>query len=138
MILDIFLNIIDEDFEVVIGRKIESPIITRPYDLNSPISKFESVGGKNLFKLMKFAMKTNYKIALNSKNSKDKETNIKNAYFAMKTMESMSFRAISFASEGKISYRMAKGLVDISNNKPFKGFWKIITPEKGIKLPKQK
>ena len=70
------------------------------------------------------------------KDTPDKETKIKNAYFAMKTTKAMSLRSISYASEGMLSHRQAEGLLDIANNKPFKGIWKLITREKTVKLPK--
>ena len=87
---------------------------------------------------MRMGARINYNNQLKAKDSENKETNIKNAYFGMRTIEAMSFRAMSFASEGKFTYRMANGLLDIANNRPFRGLWKIITPEKGVKLPKQK
>jgi hypothetical protein len=70
------------------------------------------------------------------KNTPDKQTKYKNAYVGMKTVQAMSLRSISFASEGLLSYRMANGLLDIANNKPLRGIWKLITKEKTVKLPK--
>ena len=54
----------------------------------------------------------------------------------MKTIQSMSIRSLSYASEGMVTHRMALGLLDIVNNKPFRGIWKLITKEKCVKLPK--
>lgn len=132
------LGMTDKDFEKVIGREIALPTITRPYNLNTPVAKFDSFWGKSLFNMMRWGAKMNYKMKLKAKESDHKETDIKNAYFGMRTIESMSFRSMSFASEGMLSHRMALGMVDISNNRPLRGLWKIITPEKGVKLPKQK
>ena len=128
----------NKDFESLIGREIKEPTITRPYNLNTPVAKFESWGGKFFLKMMRFGARLNYKMKLKAKDSDHKETDIKNAYFGMRTMESMSFRSMSYASEGMLSHRMALGLVDISNNRILRGLWKIITPERGVKLPKQK
>ena len=132
------LNMSDEDFEKIVGREIKLLPNSKPYNLNSPVAKFETFWGKRLFRLMKWGAKMNYKMKLHARQSDHKETDIKNAYFGMKTIESMSFRAMSFASEGALSYRMALGLLDIANNHPLKGIGKLITPEKGVKLPKQK
>lgn len=135
---DKLLQMSNKDFERVIGREIKEPTITRPYNLNTPVAKFESWGGKFFLKMMRWGARLNYKTKLKSKDSDHKETDIKNAYFGMRTMESMSFRSMSYASEGMVSHRMALGLVDISNNRILRGLWKIITPERGVKLPKQK
>ena len=135
---DKLLGMTDKEFERVIGREIKEPTITRPYNLNTPVAKFETWGGKFFLNMMRFGAKMNYKSKLKAKESDHKETDIKNAYFGMRTMESMSFRSMSFASEGMLSHRMALGLVDISNNRILRGLWKIITPERGVKLPKQK
>ena len=54
----------------------------------------------------------------------------------LRTIQTMSLRSLSYASEGMVSHRMAEGMLDIANNKPFKGLGKIITKEKCVKLPK--
>jgi hypothetical protein len=53
----------------------------------------------------------------------------------MRTIQAMSLRSLSYASEGMLSHRMAEGLLDIANNRIFSGLIKIITPEKCVKLP---
>ncbi len=131
-----FLNITTEDFEKVIGRKITLVPVSRPYDLNTPMRDYKSAGGKFIFGLITFVFKCMIKFASLGKDSEDKQTKIKNAYFAMKTIQSMSIRSLSYASEGMVTHRMALGLLDIVNNKPFRGIWKLITKEKCVKLPK--
>jgi hypothetical protein len=54
----------------------------------------------------------------------------------MRTIQTMSLRSLSYASDGMLTHRMALGLLDIANNKPFKGIGKLITKEKCVKLPK--
>ncbi len=131
-----FLAITNEDYEKVIGRKITLIPIVRPYDLNTPMREYKSGGGKFLFGLINFVFKCMIKFASLGKDSEDKETKIKNAYFAMKAIQTMSLRSLSYASEGMVTHRMALGLLDIVNNKPFRGIWKLITREKCVKLPK--
>ena len=135
---DKLLSMSDKDYERMVGYEITLEPITRPYNLNSPVAKFSSFGGKILYGAIRKGAQINYKMQLRAKESENKETNIKNAYFGMRTIESMSLRSMSFASEGKFNYRMANGLLDIANNRPLRGLWKVITPEKGVKLPKQK
>jgi hypothetical protein len=53
----------------------------------------------------------------------------------MKTIQAMSLRSLSYASEGLLSHRMAEGLLDVANNKPLRGIWKLISKEKTVKLP---
>ena len=124
------LKMTDQDFEEVIGRKIDLPIITRPYNLNTPFQEYKTFWGKFLFGVMKLAMKINYNMQKIAPKSENKETNIKNAYFGMKTMEAMSLRSTCYVAEGMMTQRMALGLLDIANNRPLKGLWKLITKEK--------
>lgn len=132
------LQISDTDFEEIIGRKLEVSTVSRPYNLNTPFQEYKTFWGKFLFGVMKLAMKINYNMQKIAPKSENKETNIKNAYFGMKTMEAMSLRSTCYVAEGMMTQRMALGLLDIANNRPFKGLWKLITKEKGIKLPSQK
>ena len=131
------LAITDKDYEEVIGRPITLKKTARPYDLNTPMREYKTLGGRLFFGGILFVFKCILKITSMSKDSPDKETKIKNAYFGMKTIEAMSLRSLSYASEGMLSHRMAEGLVDLANNRPLKAIWKLITKEKCIKLPPQ-
>ncbi len=130
------LAVTDSDFERVIGRPITLNPITRPYDLNTPMREYKTAGGKFLFGLFSFVFKCAIKFAGLTRNKKDRETKKKHAFFALRTIQTMSLRSLSYASEGMVSHRMAEGMLDIANNKPFKGLGKIITKEKCVKLPK--
>ena len=129
------LAITDGDYEGVIGRPITLKKTARPYDLNTPMREYESFGGKLLFGGLTFAFKCILKVTSLAKDGPDKETKIKNAYFGMKTIQAMSLRSLSYASEGLLSHRMAEGLLDVANNKPLRGIWKLISKEKTVKLP---
>ena len=131
------LAMTDKDYEGVLGREITLKETSRPYDLNTPLREFRTAGGKFFFGAIIFVFKCMLKLASLGKDSPDKETKIKNTYFGMKTIEAMSLRSLSYCSEGMLSHRMAEGLLDIANNKPFRGIGKLITPEKCIKLPPQ-
>ena len=63
--------------------------------------------------------KTIYNLEKRGKDSPDKETKIKNAYFGWQTIRSMSLRSISYASEGMLSHHMALVMLDeiMKNNK---------------------
>ena len=124
------LAITDSDFEKVIGRPIYLVPISRPYDLNTPMREYKTVGGKFLFGLFTFVFKCVIKFAGLTRDKDDRETKKKNAFFALRTIRTMSLRSLSYASEGLVSHRMAEGMLDIANNKPFKGLWKIITHKK--------
>lgn len=132
---DKFLAMSDEAFDNLIGRKIASPEVKRPYDLNTPIREYKTFGGKLLFGAITTAFKLIYKLEKMGKDSPDKETKVKNAYFGWQTMYTMSLRSMSYASEGMLSHQMALGLVDISNNHFIKGIGKLIKKEKCIDLP---
>lgn len=126
-------KISDTDFEKLIGRKIENIPYEKPYDLNTPIGEFKTFGGKFLFNCIILGAKF---VLWKARRSKvDRQTKVKNAYFALQLMPYLSFRAMSFTSEGMLSYRMALGLLDIANGHFFKGIGKLITKEKCFKLP---
>ena len=125
----------DTHFDKLIGRTIASPSVQRPYDLNTPIREYKTLGGKMIYNLIMFAFKTIYNFELKSKDSPDKETKVKNAYFGWQIMKTMSLRSMSYASEGMLTHNMAWALVDIANNKPIKAIVRLIKGEKCVKLP---
>ena len=132
---DSLLAITDKDFEKVIGREITLKETCRPYDLNTPMRDYRSFGGRLLFGGLTIAFKAILAFTKMGKNSPDKETKIKNAYFGMKTIQAMSLRSLSYASEGLLTHRMAEGLLDIANNHFISGIKKLLTPEDCVKLP---
>lgn len=131
-----FLGMTDENFDKMIGRKIASPEVKRPYDLNTPIREYKTFCGRFIYGAIMWAFKTIYNHELKAKDSPDKETKIKNAYFGWQIMNSMSLRSMSYASEGMLSHNMACAIVDFVNNHPLKAIIRMIKGEKCIKLPK--
>lgn len=131
-----FLAMTDDRFDKLIGRRIASPEVKRPYDLNTPIKEYRTLGGKALYGIIIFAFKTIYNIEKKAKDSPDKETKVKNAYFGWQIMKTMSLRSMSYASEGMLSHNMAHVLLDIANNRPLHAIFRAIKGEKCIKLPK--
>ena len=129
------LAITDSDYEGVIGRPITLNKTTRPYDLNTPLREFETVGGKLIYGGITFAFKMILKFTSLGKDTPDKETKLKNAYFGMRTIQAMSLRSLSYASEGLLTHKMAEGLLDLANNRPLSAICKLIVPEKCVKLP---
>ncbi len=130
-----FLSMTDLHFDKLIGRRIEAPVVKRPYDLNTPIREYKTFGGKFIYGAIMFAFKCIYNLELKSKDSPDKETKVKNAYFGWQIMKTMSLRSMSYASEGMLSHTMAWALVDIANNRPIKAIVRLIKGEKCVKLP---
>ena len=131
-----FLAMNDAQFDRLIGRPIKDPKVKKPYDLNTPIREYKTFGGKLIYGAINLAFKCIYNLERKSKNTPDKETKVKNAYFGWKIMNSMSLRSMSYASEGMLSHNMALALVDLSNNRPFRMIWRLIKGEKCVKLPK--
>lgn len=129
------LAITDYHFDMLIGRRIESPEIKRPYDLNTPISEFKTWGGKLFYKLIMGVFEGTYKRELKAKDSPDKETKVKNAYFGWKLISVMSLRSISYGSEGLLSHNMALAILELANNRPFHAIGRIMKGEKCVKLP---
>ncbi len=130
-----FLNIPDFKFDNLIGREVPAPEVKRPYDLNTPIREFDTFWGKFLFKAITGAFELIYQWELSAKDSPDKETKVKNAYFGWRIMYTMSLRSMSYASEGMLTHKMALGLVDIANNHPLRGLGKFILAEECVELP---
>ncbi len=133
---DSILGISDADFEKIIGKEITLKQSARPYDLNTPMRDFKTLGGKFILGVISLGVKMMLKKLSLEKDSPDKRTKIKNLIFGHKCVMAMSLRALSFSSEGSLSYRMAMGLLDIANNRPLRGIFKLIVPEKCFKLPK--
>jgi len=131
-----FLGITDTHFDMLIGRHIPAPVVKRPYDLNTPIKAYKTWGGKLIYNLITGVFRSIYKHELKSKDTPDKETKVKNAYFGWKIMNSMSLRSMSYASEGMLTHNMACALCDITNNRPIRAIFRMIRGEKCPKLPK--
>ena len=129
------LAITDGQFDKLIGREIPKPEVKRPYDLNTPLKEYKTLGGKALYGGVMLGFKIAYNLEKRSKDSPDKETRIKNAYFAWQTISVMSLRSISFASEGMLSYKMANVLLDVANNRIFRAIGRLFKKEKCSKLP---
>lgn len=129
------LAITDEQFDRLIGREIPKPEVKRPYDLNTPLKEYKTLGGKALYGGVMLGFKIVYNKEKRSKDSPDKETRIKNAYFAWQTISVMSLRSISFASEGMLSYKMANVLLDVANNRIFRAVARLFKKEKCSNLP---
>ena len=132
---DAFLSMSDKAFDGLIGREIPEPRITRPYDLNTPLREYKTFGGKFLFGAMNLGFKIVYTIEKNGKETPDKETKVKNAYFAWQTIRSMSLRSMSYASEGMLSHHMALVMLDVVNNHPLRAIGRLFKPEKCVQLP---
>ena len=131
-----FLNIPDFKYDNLVGREVPSPEVKRPYDLNTPIREYQTFWGKFLFKAITGVFELIYNWELGAKESPDKETKVKNAYFGWRIMFTMSLRSMSYASEGMLTHKMALGLVDIANNHPLRGLGKFILAEECVELPK--
>ena len=131
-----FINMTDEEFSTVSKKEFTNIEHKKPYNLNTPINQYKSFWGRKIYKLMLFVCNRVYKKALKSKEDEHKETRVKNAYFTVNMLKTLSIRSLSYASEGMMSHRMALGIVDIANGKPLRGLWKLITKEKCFKLPK--
>ena len=125
----------DEEFSRVSKKEFVNIVHKKPYNLNTPLNQYKSFWGRKIYKLMLGVCNHVYKKALRSKEDEHKETRVKNAYFTMQMLKTLSVRSLSYASEGMLSHRMATGILDIANGKFFRGLWKIITKEKVFKLP---
>ena len=130
------LTISDADYDRLMGYATPAPEITRPYDLNTPLREYKTFCGKILFGAINFAFSLIYSFAKIGKDSADKETRVKNAYFSWQTIKTMSFRSICFASEGLLSHKMALVLLDIANNRIFGALGRLFKKEKTLALPK--
>jgi beta-glucosidase len=130
-----FLSITDEEYDSLIGMEIPEPTVTRPYDLNTPIRSYSTLGGRMLFSLVNGGFKLIYNLEKAGKETPDKETKVKNAYFSWRTIETMSLRSICYASEGRLSHHLANILLAVANNQPLRALGLLFKPEKNLKLP---
>lgn len=120
----------DKDFEKVIGREIVRLKTEPPYDMNVPIRKYETLGGKFLKGVILFGIGCMRFFARLEKDSPEKITKLKNIDFVEHAALAVSPRAMCFTSEGLLSHRRAEALLAIANNHPLKALWMLITPEK--------
>ena len=129
------LSMSNNKFDKLIGREIPSPEVKKPYDLNTPIREYKTICGKIFYKLIMLSFELIYRFTLLGKDSPDKETKVKNAYFGWQIMKTMSLRSMSYASEGMLTHNMACALLDFANNKPIQAIIRLIKGEKCVQLP---
>ena len=132
---DAFLSISDESFDIILNHPVTPVIVSRPYDLNTPMNQYKTLGGKFLYKAVMFGFWLSYQLEKLGRNTPDKETKVKNAYFSWQIISVMSLRSISYGSEGRLSHKMACVLLDIANNHPLRAIARLCKREETIDLP---
>ncbi len=134
---DALLSMTDEDYARVFGREILPQRTVRPYDLNTPMRDYKTAGGRFLLGAIRLGCRFARFVISLAKDSDEKQTKLKNMDFAAAAILTMSLRSMSYASEGALSHRRAEGLLSIANNRPLRGLWRLISPERAPKLPPQ-
>lgn len=130
-----FLAISDQAFDSLLGVETPPLRVVRPYDLNTPMKEYKTLGGKLVYKALMFGFKSSYKMEKSRKDSPDKETKVKNALFSWQLVAVMSLRSLCFGSEGRLSHKMASVLLDVANNHPLKAIARLCRKEKTVNLP---
>ncbi|MFW5889045.1 MAG: beta-glucosidase family protein [Bacillota bacterium] len=121
--LDIYKNydkttrINDTIYEKLLGYGLPKPPAKKPYSINSTLGEIKQtfIGKKiyeKVYKQMSFMI--------------DNETNETNRKMIEKTINQMPFRSLVIFSEGKLSLKRAKGMLDLMNKRFFKGIVKVI------------
>lgn len=130
-----FLGISDQDYDSLLGFETPPIKVTRPYDLNTPMKDYKTVGGRLVYKALMLGFKSSYNIEKRRKDSPDKETKVKNALFSWQLVSVMSLRSLCFGSEGRLSHKLACVLLDVANNHPLKAIARLCRKEKTVNLP---
>lgn len=119
-------NITDEEFGNLIGQKIEEyKPAKKPYTLETPICEFKSFWGKIVQrKMLDFADKL-IRDAKKVEDEKERQRRIKASIFVKKMLLVNCLRSACFASSGTITYKKAKGILDLANGRLFRGLSKI-------------
>jgi len=110
-------SINDAMFKALLGKDIPKPRPIKPYHLNSTMADIKSnfIGNK-LYQMIEKQMQS----TMNVKENQSMETMIE------RIIDEMPIRSLVAYSQGKLSFRRARGLIDLMNHHPIRGLIKII------------
>jgi beta-glucosidase len=107
----------DSMFKALLGKDIPRARPIKPYHLNSTMADIKtSLIGKKLYQMIEKQMQT----TMNSELNQTMEQMIE------RIIDEMPIRSLVTYSQGKLSFRRARGLIDLMNHHPIKGLIKII------------
>ncbi len=120
------LDITKKDFEKLIGREIpEYKPAKRPYTLETPICEYKSFFGKIIQRKMIEMGDNLIKDAKKIEDEKERQRQIKARYFIKKMLLVNCLRSACFSSSGALTYKKAKGILDLANGRIFRGLSKL-------------
>ena len=123
------INTIDqaslEDFEKLIGRKIiKNKYSKRPYNFETPISLYSTLGGRIVRHEMQKIGNGIIKDAKKIKDEQERKRQIKSGYFVKRMIVQNSLRSLYFSSGGLLKKSQAEGILDVANGHIIRGFKK--------------
>ena len=115
------------DFERLIGRSVpEYRPSKKPYTLETPICEYKSFFGRIIRSRMLKIGDKHIAQAKKIKDEKERQRQIKNGTFFKKMVMVNCLRSLCYSSGGMLSYRKARGLVDLANGRLISGIAKLI------------
>lgn len=120
-----------EQFEEVMGHKIPDYVFNkRPYTIETPIGEFKTWFGKIFARSVTNVGYKQYKAALKLPDGPEKEREKKAGLFVYKLMPNNSLRSLANSSSGLFPYKLALGILELTNNHFIKGIKIIMKKEK--------
>lgn len=123
-------------FEQFLGRTIPVTRV-KSLTLESSLAEFKSsLIGWIFYQAVMNTVQKGYKKALRMPDSLERDTRLKNSYFAIRMMPYNSIRSMCMSSSGQFTYPTAIGLVKMVNGHLIQGLKILLKKEKILPLPK--
>lgn len=117
-----------EQFEALLGHKVNQPRDRLPITMESPINDFQLTrGGRFIYKIIKKNLKKAKKKAIGSaKTENAKEAAIVNSDLMTRMIKNETmYNAVGVVGD-RLTYEMGEGIIEIANNHFFRGLFKLI------------
>lgn len=130
------ISMTDDEFINKVGYKYtEIQYQKAKYTLETPVYMYKTITGKLFNKIVRLIGINGYKKAIKHPNKQvsfEKENKIKSGYFVSKMLPYNNLRSMCFSSSGLLKYNITCGLLDIINNRPIKGLFKMLRKDRII------
>ncbi len=113
---------VPQGFPALLGYPPPAEPPRMPVTLSSPLRDLKgSFLGRILYAAVLGTVERDYRRARRMPPSLERDAALKNSFFTVRLMPSLSIRAMAMSSDGKLSYSQARGFVQLANGHLFRG-----------------
>jgi len=111
-----------QSFPALLGYRPPAEPPGTPVTLSSPLRDLKgSILGRIIYAAVLGTVEKDYHRALKMPPGLERDSALKNSYFTVRLMPTLTIRAMAMSSDGKLSYSQACGLVELANGHLLRG-----------------